>query len=216
MASAAVNSRLRYLDTAAKQFVIAAPTVAAVLRTQSIRFAHDANVPLAAPTQSVCGACGSVLVPDVSCTKTIVLDPKKLTQSARKAKSRIVKAIRGAEATKVMVYTCKRCDRKTRIPIGQPPRRNRTAALRAEKEPEVNAAIPASPSPQAHDNVEKPALTNDVAVVASQPQQMLTKSKQRAKTKKQSGLQALLAKNKANASAAASPAFDLMDFMKTS
>jgi len=39
--------------------------------------------------------------------------------------------------------------------------------------------------------------------------------KQRAKTKKQSGLQALLAKNRANASAAPGSGFDLMDFMKT-
>jgi len=215
MASAAVNSRLRYLDTAATQFAIAAPTVTAGLRDQLIRFAHDAKVSLAAPTQSVCGACGSVLVPGVSCTKIIVSDSKKSTQAASRVKSRIVKATSSAEPTKVVVYTCKRCDRNTRIPIGQPPRRKRTIVLRAEEKRAINAPFPAPSSLQVHEDLEQPALTNIAAVVAGQPQ-TLTKSKQRAKTKKQSGLQALLAKNKANASAAASPAFDLMDFMKTS
>jgi len=88
--------------------------------------------------------------------------------------------------------------------------------IKVEEKPEINAPFPAPSSLQATDDVGNPAVAEDIAVAASQPQQVLTKSKQRAKTKKQSGLQALLAKNKANASAAASPAFDLMDFMKTS
>lgn len=217
MASAAVNSRLRYLDTAATRFAVAAPTVAAGLRTQSVRVAYDANLPLTAPTQSVCGACGGVLVPGVSCIKVIVSDPRKPTQSGRKVKSSIVKATSSAKPTKVMVYTCKRCHQNTRIPIGQPAKRKQIAVSRVEEKREINAAVsaPSGSAVQAREDIEKPALANDAAVMASQPQ-TLTKSKQRAKTKKQSGLQALLAKNRANASAAASPAFDLMDFMKTS
>jgi len=215
MASAAVNSRLRYLDAVATRFSITAPTVVAGLRIQSVRLADDSGVLLSAAREDVCGACGSVLVPGSSCTKTIQLQVDKSRKSASKVKS-ITKETSNTKPKKVMVYTCKRCNKNTRIPIGQPPQRKQTTVLKVEEKPEINAPIPALSSLQATDDIAKPALAYDVAVVANQSQQVLTKSRQRAKTKKQSGLQALLAKNKANASAAASPAFDLMDFMKTS
>jgi RNase P subunit RPR2 len=215
MASAAVSSRLRYLDAAAMRFAITAPTVAAGLKTQSTRLADDVGILLAAPRQDVCGACGSALVPGVSCTKTIESQVKPSTKSARKVKSRIAKETSDTKPPKVMVYTCNRCNRRTRIPIGLPPKRKQIAVSKVEEKVEVNAVLSASSSVRASDDVEKPAVASDVAVVVNQPQ-ALTKTKQRAKTNKQSGLQALLAKNKANASAAASPAFDLMDFMKTS
>jgi len=134
---------------------------------------------------------------------------------ASKVKPRMAKDTSNAKPSKVMVYTCKRCIRKTRIPIGQLPKHKLTAVLRVEKKPEANVAVLASSFQKAHDDVGKLAVVNDSAVVPNQTQ-VSTKSKQRAKMKKQSGLQALLAKNKANTSAAASPAFDLMDFMKTS
>jgi len=215
MTFAAVSSRLRYLDAAATRFATTAPTVAAGLRTHSNRLADDGHILLATPKQIVCGACGSLLVPAVSCTKTVEAQVNKSIARASKVRTRIAKDTSKANPTKVIVYTCSRCSRNTRVPIGQPPQRKQTAVLKTEEKPEVKAPISASSSQRLRNDIGKPALVDDATAVASQTQ-VSAKGKQRAKTKKQSGLQALLAKNKANATAAASPAFDLMDFMKTS
>ena len=119
MASAAVSSRLRYLDAVAARFSVTAPTVVAGLRSQSVRLADNSGVLLTAAREDVCGACGSVLVPGISCTKTIQLQVDESRKSASKVKSikSVTKVTSNTKPKKVMVYTCKRCNRNTRIPV---------------------------------------------------------------------------------------------------
>jgi len=99
-----------------------------------------------------------------------------------------------------MLYTCARCDRKTKIglraakPIVRV-KNNRSAALTSVD------ALAASP-----------ALKTPAAAAAGN-----AGSKQRAKARKQGGLSALLAKNKADAAASTTSSgkgLGLMDFMK--
>ncbi|KFY06742.1 hypothetical protein V492_07790 [Pseudogymnoascus sp. VKM F-4246] len=147
----------------------------------------------------VCGGCGNILTP--GWTSTVNNDVQRQPK-ARKSNKRKASAI--TEATeRSTVYTCDRCNRETRHVITTAalprvnPRRAEQPRLASGEGPE---RLSSTPQPQAGTPIIPSANAS---------------SKKRAKSRKQGGLQALLAKNKeASQSSSGGFGLDLMDLMK--
>lgn len=212
MASAATSARLRYLHDAASQLFVAAPTSAAAFEAEVGNIAEKAG--LTHPDsrrREICSACGNILAPGLSCT---VATESAFLRSSKCARN--MKAGQHKPAEKIMVYTCKRCSKSTRVSAGVPPKARRVVV--GNTKPDMVKMSIADPLLSASNDSELPQI--DKVESRTTPPTPSGKgpsnagSKQRAKARKQSGLQALLAKNKASASTLSGSGLDLMDFMK--
>jgi len=142
--------------------------------------------------RKTCGACGTIMI--LGWEGKLEVE----RQQPRRAKGR-----QKAEApppTKTVVYTCDTCSRKTRISL---PSTSRPARYKVGSS---NTKALASVKPSA-------TLQVDNNTVATTPSAN-SSSKRRAKSRKNGGLEAILAKQKASQSAGSGFGLDLMDFMK--
>jgi RNase P subunit RPR2 len=209
MAPDSVVSRLRYLDGAAHLLSVESPAVSAQLLFQYNKIASKNElIPSDARKRSVCGACGSIMVPGWTCHvrsqrsghKKVPKRSLKKRRSSRPQKTApsSVSEAKGVEMNELeMVYECRVCGRATRQTVPKkPPRR-----------PAKNTPPMANPStPVKHLGVD--------AIESPIPASANASSKKRAKARKQGGLQALLAKRKEVVEQTGDFGLDLMDLMK--
>jgi len=222
MTSAATLRRLRYLHDAASRLFVTAPTSAAVFEAEVSSIAETAGLTLQDTRgREICNACGNIMAAGLSCTVSIKSAGPRPPKPARQSKAGMSKDAQRKHkpVDKVMLYTCKRCSKTTRVSAGINHRTKRLNTSTVSK-PKVANEPPDTdsvPDPSSRIGIPKTveSAPSIILPVPSVKPPGNSGSKQRAKARKQSGLQALLAKNKAGANMASGGGLDLMDFMKT-
>jgi ribonuclease MRP protein subunit SNM1 len=186
MASPEVLARLNFLNDSAHLLAITAPAVSRHVMSTYNAFLSENNLePAESHRRETCGACGTTMILGQGA------ELERNRQLERRGKGRY-----DTTRSKFIIYHCKSCNKRNqhRIPTSLPRHKPRTET--------VSALAPvASTSSQ--------LLSNSVA-----PEGSNNSSKKRAKTRKQGGLQALLAKQKASQSISSGFGLDLSDFMK--
>ncbi|KAH7027075.1 hypothetical protein B0J12DRAFT_584542 [Macrophomina phaseolina] len=189
-----ISARLKYLDEAAHLLALASPETSSFLESQySYLLAENDLAGPPSRKKDVCNACGTILVPGISCTvKQEAVAPAKPTRKGGKVETPKV-----SKSSKMKIYSCSRCSSKTRLPIASnKARMNTPKSMKVSSVPASNAAPPA----------DAPATPAPAASNAS--------SKKRAKARK-GGLQALLANSKKDTSSSKGFGLDLMDLMRS-
>ncbi|KAE8357020.1 hypothetical protein BDV28DRAFT_1480 [Aspergillus coremiiformis] len=179
--------RLGFLKDAASSLSLLSPSTAAHLMTVHNRIFLDESRPLNQRQQEAsCGACGSIRNPEW--TKTIHI------------KKGVTKRTGSSAATdSATVYKCLRCRRRTVRPTRKEPLRSNPSSTVAT----ATDSTPSTALPVEHSDSTEKKLTRKTADNAN--------SKKRAKTRKQGGLQALLASRQRSQ---ASSSLDLFDFLQ--
>lgn len=186
-----IELRTKFLQEAAHALAVSSPAASTFLGTARSNLIEDADLELTsrehdAFRREFCGACGNLMIPGWSCKVSTCSQPEK---QDTKPKSRIKESTHLRKST---VYNCLRCHRTTTQKVQpRPSKPLRKSKGRTEPEPML-------------DN-KKPSKEDDAKVLKS----INASSKQRQKARK-GGLQAMLAKNKSQASNQGG--FDLMDF----
>lgn len=191
--------QLCFLSEAADLLASESPAIAAHLLSVHTKILHDELKPLnTRQRKHHCGGCGSIRQSKCS----------RVTQVKPKAKSRASSKLDTTSTGGATVYKCLRCNQRTinprkRVtskPLSKASSRIPTAA--ASPVPTTAISIPAESSAQ-------PALPSTSTDSAPPKTADNANSKKRAKTRKQGGLQALLASKKN-----AQPSLDLFDFLQ--
>lgn len=198
-AAGALSAQLKYLTDAAHLMAFSAPGSSSHLmsRCNLLMFSNDIDQ-FDTRRRHVCGGCGNIMTPGwTSTVKNEVQRQPKSPKSHKRKASAITQA-----TERSMVYTCGRCKRETRHVITMAalprinPRRAEQPRLASGEGPE---RLSSTPQPQAG----TPTVPSANA-----------SSRKRAKSRKQGGLQALLAKNKeASQSSSGGFGLDLFDLM---
>ncbi|OBT78975.1 hypothetical protein VF21_02401 [Pseudogymnoascus sp. 05NY08] len=198
-AAGALSAQLKYLTGAAHLMAFSAPGSSSHLmsRCNLLMFSNDINQS-DTHGRHVCGACGNIMTPGwTSTVRNEVQRPPNSRQTRKRKASAITQA-----PERSMVYTCDRCKRETRHIITTTalpritPRRAEQSNLAPEEAPERLTSTPQS-------QAGTPTMPSANA-----------SSRKRAKSRKQGGLQALLAKNKeASQSSSGGFGLDLLDLM---
>jgi len=201
----ALSAQLKYLNDGAHLMALAAPGCSAHLMSACnlLMFANDIEQS-DTRRRHVCGGCGSIMIPGwtTSVEKERICEQKKKKKRIEKSRKRPI----ASSSTSTMVYTCERCGCQTPHSINKttPSRISLRNALQPRPSLAEAADRPGIPSSDP-----KAQIGTSVAVSAN------ASSKRRAKSRKQGGLQALLAKNKeASQSSGGGFGLDLLDFMK--
>ena len=185
--------RLNFLRDSASALGSSSPSTAAHLLTEHNRILHDGLRPLNQRQQEFsCGACGTIRKPET--TKIIEIKKKKSKQHASRSDG-------------ATIYKCLCCHRRTVKSHEKEPVRSklpsRTAATTTTTEPPES-----TPGPSTEKTVSQQTLPEQPANRTADN----ANSKKRAKTRKQGGLQALLASKQQ--SQPASSSLDLFDFLQ--
>jgi ribonuclease MRP protein subunit SNM1 len=186
MASQELTARLRYLNDSAHLLATCAPATSKYLMAQcnSLMLDNDIELP-ESHKRKVCGACGTIMI--------LGWDSKlEVEQRRGRVRGKSVSGKAGTDWARAMVYECDSCGRKTRVNISTTPK-----AVPKQKHP-----LPQTK----HTLSVNQASTN---CSTSTPSRISTGKKRR----KESGLEAILARQKATESRAPL-GFDLLDFMK--
>ncbi|KAI8936563.1 hypothetical protein NX059_006964 [Plenodomus lindquistii] len=191
--------RIQFLQDAAHLLAVSSPAAAAFMGRARDRVIEDAGLALApkeyeASRRDICGACGNVMIPGLSCRVSTRSKPKSKGVGRRcnhKKEATTTPEPRSASETEVM-YQCLRCHRETTQTLPPKPRRQ-TSKSRAHTEPQPTKQV------KMHNN----GTDGGISKTSN------STSKQRQKARK-GGLQAMLEKNKSQSSG--SGGFDLMDF----
>lgn len=211
-----LSTRLKYLDEAAHVLALASPETSSFLESQySYLVAENDLTPPDSRKKDVCGACGTILIPGLSCTITqetnLPLGPKKKGSNVEKrtaSKDNIPK--------KMKIYSCSRCSSKTRLPIqSTKARMNAPKPAKASTAASSTTTVAASAQPT---EAKSSAATNAAVPVSAPPNPAPAaanaSSKKRAKARK-GGLQALLANSKKDTGSSKGFGLDLMDLMRS-
>ncbi|KAH6679256.1 hypothetical protein B0J14DRAFT_473362 [Halenospora varia] len=187
MASHEVSARLRYLNESAYLLAATAPATSKHLmsRHNGLLFENTLD-PSEEQRRTACGACGTIMI--LGWEGTLELQRRQ----GKKGKSDVI--------PRSLVYNCHCCSRKTRHPItiitASPRGRPKSISSRPELSPKVSHLTNTSsqkPSPAANSSN--------------------TNTKKRAK-RKQGGLSAILAKQKASQEVRPGFGLDILDFIK--
>lgn len=199
MADPGLNARIKFLDYSARRFQDTAPSTSAYLMHQRNTVADEHGKALnKAQLKDICKACGSMLLPDVTC-KTGVVD-----LSAARRKKRKLDAPESESPAKQNRLECLLCHRVTVTPLQLP-----------QKPGLWQSAKLTGLAKQPHNPVSGNELALDVTSMKTEkPASTNASSKKRAKARKQGGLQALLERSKGMESRSSALGLDLMDFMK--
>ncbi|KAL1634963.1 hypothetical protein SLS56_002047 [Neofusicoccum ribis] len=214
-----LSARLKYLHEAAHVLALSSPETSAFLETQYSHLLAEND--LTAPDlrkREVCGACGTILIPGLSCsiTQETAQPGRPATKRSKVEKRGASKNAKDSNSCKMKIYSCLRCSSKTRLRIpsskARMDTRRRARASTAETTTSaVNASTQATaPVPQAAAGATGPAIepSNPAPAAAN------ASSKKRAKARK-GGLQAMLANSKKDTSASKGFGLDLMDLMRS-
>ena len=215
MVDLSITARARYLDESAHLLASTSPAISRHLNSKLHRVATDYNLSLPdAQQREACGACGNIMI--AGWTSRTYVDRGRSSRSLKKSanprtsatKSPSQKQTKG-QIIKAVCYECLICSRVTRQALPAP----RKAPI--EKPEQVQVAklgANASRRPSGANTTSESGL---VPPLSSFPN---ASSRRRAKARKQSGLQALLAKKKEESLGSGFSTdfgLDLMDLMKT-
>ena len=188
--------RLNFLRDSASALGSSSPSTAAYLLTEHNRILHDGLRPLNQRQQEFsCGACGTIRKPET--TKIIEIKKKKSKQHASRSDG-------------ATIYKCLCCHRRTVKSHEKEPVRSKLPSRTATTTTTTTTTEPpeSTPGPSAEKTVSQQAVPEQPANRTADN----ANSKKRAKTRKQGGLQALLASKQQ--SQPASSSLDLFDFLQ--
>ena len=200
-----LSTQLKYLADAAHLMAVNASACSSHIMSSrdTIMFANDMKLS-ESHRRHICGGCGTIKLPawtvEVAKETTVGRRKKSMTKGQlQKLKERATKPT----APGAMVDICKRCDRKTHQNIIKPAPHRCTQRQAPVSRPSIlnTSALPPTSSTLASSTTAPTASTN-------------ASSKKRAKSRKQGGLQALLAKNKEASQGSKGFGLDLMDLMR--
>ncbi|MCJ1451589.1 hypothetical protein MMC28_001929 [Mycoblastus sanguinarius] len=202
MTDKAAAARLRFLNTSARFYSTTAPETSAHLMLQcNTDPESNAKHLNRGEASTVCTACAAILVPGWTSRVTILNEnqsqhPRSKTRSKKPEDGDASKKQR-----KYVRFDCLTCSRFEMMPL-EDSKARRNNRMKNSK-PQLTSSMEAR-SILAHSNSQqppKPASTN-------------ASSKQRAKARKQGGLQAMLEKSKMTANPSSGFGLDLLDLMK--
>ncbi|TVY18300.1 Uncharacterized protein LARI1_G004730 [Lachnellula arida] len=191
MASPELSARLQYLNDSAHLLAATAPETSRHLMSRHDSLLFDSNLdPPNTQKRKACGACGTIMILGWNG----VLELKQLGRKNKRRQGKV------SNPPRAVVYKCDCCGSKTRKSLPTPLQKHKPGTKSSKAVSVADAA--SSGTLQTKEN---PGLG----------QSSNANSKKRAKSRKQSSLQAILAKQKASEGASASGfGLDLMDFMK--
>lgn len=187
--------QLNFLRDSAASLGSSSPSTAAHLLTVHNRILHDGLRPLNQRQQEFsCGACGNIRKSET--TKTIEIKKRKSKQHASRSDG-------------ATIYKCLCCHRRTVKSHGKEPVCSKLPSRTAATTTTTTASEPSEsiPGPSTETVSQQPVPEQPVNKTADN-----ANSKKRAKTRKQGGLQALLASRQQ--SQPASSSLDLFDFLQ--
>lgn len=203
MATPATSARLKYLNDSAHLLVTSAPGTSTYLMSRCNGLMFDNELDQSdVQKRHVCGACGNIMI--LGWTGTRELEFQKAQKGRRNTRSKVRQS--SNPNVKTVVYTCERCSRRTRQSII-------TTTSRSPKT--LNILLPLKGSQNAPP-LRATSLETHPAATTPSPASANASSRKRAKIRKQSGLQALLARKKETDTRGSLGGFglDLMDLMK--
>lgn len=200
MSDVATQAKARFLDSSARHYVSSYPATSAHLMLQrNLTTAGSAMPVRGKESKGVCQACGTILIPGWSSRTSIVshgVSKRELPKSG--SKSRFRSKISSLPAKRMKVE-CLICYRFEEIPL-------QSSRLETAGRPQRSEDYLALS--------EKPDTGFSSQVQDTKPVTMTTSSKQRARARKQGGLQALLNESKTSTSHSSGSGLDLLDLMK--
>jgi ribonuclease MRP protein subunit SNM1 len=200
MASSDLTARLRYLNDSAYLLTTTAPTTSKFLMSKCNSLMFDNGIEQSeSQKRKVCGACGTIMI--LGWVGKVEVE----SQQARWGKNTPRRATR--DRARAMVYECESCGRKTRVSISSPTSKYKALSISNTKHSSsITQASNTSLLPSS------PTLPQPTSNISSAPS---STSKKRSKARKQGGLKAILARQRATDSRGSSGfGLDLLDFMK--
>ena len=203
-----LEARERFLDEAASALMPSCPALSAFIGAQALRYAAVQDTDISENRQTRCNACGISLILGWSCKKVRrSLNKKRRTrvgQSSLKHKTALV-------VQSDLAYRCLTCSSETAIV-------SRTKAAKGVDENRSESSTTRQLDPISGTPTKGlQSIPSEVIVAESAGRTTVADDsqvhKKRSRTKKQGGLQAMLAKSKS--SAPAKTGFDFMYFMKS-
>ncbi|OMP88319.1 hypothetical protein BK809_0003076 [Diplodia seriata] len=203
-----LSARLKYLHEAAHVMALASPETSSFLESQySHLLAENDLIPPESRKREVCGACGTILIPGISCTVTQEQVPPRKSKKKGSKVQKLGQSEAG-KGCKMKIYSCLRCSSKARLQI--PSKKARMGTRKPARSPSGE-----SPAPTTAAITQTPAAEPDAPATApANPAPANANSKKRAKARK-GGLQALLANSKKETNPSKGFGLDLMDLMRS-
>jgi RNase P subunit RPR2 len=195
-ASPTLPAQLNYLNEAAHLLAFASPQTSSYLmsRCSDLMLSNEIEQ-TGSYRRHICGGCGAIMMPGLN--SSVLKETFRISKGKSRAKPKEAAALPVPKHS--MLYKCNSCHRETHHNIAN-------AALRAyhKKTPHQNISIGRKPDLTSSQSL--PQAGGSISANAS--------SKKRAKNRKQSGLQALLAKSKEPSKPSGGFGLDLLDLMK--
>ena len=191
------RARERFLSHAAQYYAHSSASTSAHLILQQNTHNHKAAKRKQGDPFQSCQACGTILLPGVTSeirTESSQRPGKNLRKSKAQQSARLVGA---GIACKYIKTTCLACHRYERTPLEPLERKKRQPLTQANSGPDES--IP---------------LSNGRSGKREKPSNANQSSKQRARSRKQGGLQTLLQRSRRGSSTQAGTSLGLMDLMK--
>ena len=197
----ALSAQLKYLTDAAHLMAFKAPGCSSHLMSRCDQIMFSSHIDQSSThRRHICGGCGNIMTP--GWTSTTRKEEERRQLKRHHAHKRREKGVTKATENS-MVYTCDRCGRETRYAI------NRASLPRIIPRRGLQPCLTPGEAPERLSTT-APAQTGTPTLLSAN-----ANSKKRAKSRKQGGLQALLAKNKeASQSSSGGFGLDLFDLMK--
>ena len=196
-------AKLRFLEASAHQFALTAPETSAHLMKQSqveAEASTDKQKVRKDNLPASCKACGTLLIPGWTSRTTINTPNKTKKNDGSTDRSRKLISKASLHPAKSVKVDCLRCHRFEQLPLEHSPRRKERTSNHSDRNKTLsspeNAAFPVETSKESI----KPISAN-------------ASSKQRSKTRKRGGLQALLDQSKTSMSTPACTELGLLDLM---
>ena len=199
MASPDLSARLHYLDDSAHLLAKTAPATSKYLMSKCNSLMFDNNIEQPESHKwKACGACGTIMI--------LGWDGMVELQSQRSRRGKNASVRKATHLARAMVYKCKSCGRKTRINISSSAPKQKSSSL---SHAEHSSSITQTSNTSLLSGISTPPqhTSNPSATTTSA-------SKKRSKAKKQSGLEALLVRQRATDFRGSGFGLDLLDFMK--
>lgn len=204
MTQAATKARIKYLAASAQLFTQFAPETSAYLMLECGSVAASNNMALKmSDLQKACSACGTILTSGWTSRSSVTNNVKNIRRRHTLRSER--KGVYD-ERTKFVVTQCLACMKSTSSPLEHVP-----AHFSSRKQLSMSRAATSEATSSLSRVVRQPTGAKREPQI---PLPANLASKNRARARKQSGLHAMLHKSKSQTIGAASPALDLMDFMK--
>ena len=204
MTQAATKARIKYLAASAQLFTQIAPETSAHLMLECGSVAASNDMALKMPDlQKACSVCGTILTSGWTSRSSV-------TNNIRNVRHRhpLRSERKGLydERINVVVTQCLVCMKSTSSPLEHVP-----AHFLSRKQISMSQAATSEAASSLSRVIRQPTGAKREAHI---PLPANLASKNRARARKQSGLHAMLHKSRSQTTGAASPALDLMDFMK--